>query len=246
MILPRREGWPGTGAGVRPRRCRRPNHLRPGTARTFHVAAGAIAELARQPAAGEGPLALADHQAGFAGAFASLGRQQTLVDDDLGGLGILFQVAIQVIAHRRVDDAFDLAVAELGLGLPFELRLGHAQRDDGREPFAEVVARGDQVFEQALLFAVVVQAAGQGRAKAGDVRPAFDGVDVVDERVDVFGVLGGVLHGDFQADTFVFAGDVDHLGVGGFGGPIQMFDELDDATLVMERFASRRCERRRR
>ena len=80
----------------------------------------------------------------------------------LADLGVFFQVAIQEIADGRVDDAFDLAVAELGLGLAFELRLGHAQRDDGRQPFAEVVARGDQVLEQAFLLAVVVQRSGSG------------------------------------------------------------------------------------
>ena len=180
----------------------------------FDVAAGAVAQLAGQAAATEGALAFADHQAGLAGRFAGFGRQQTLVDDDLGDLGVFFQVAIQVIAHGRIDDAFDLAVAELGFGLAFELRLGDAQRNDGRQAFAEIVARRDQIFEQPFFLAVVVQAAGQGRAEAGDVRAAFDGADVVDERADVLGVFGGVLHGDFQAYAFVLAGDVDHLGMG--------------------------------
>ena len=83
---------------------------------------------------------------GLAGAFAGLGRQQALLHDDLGRLRILFQVLGQVVADGRVDDAFDLAVAELGLGLAFELRLGHAERDDGREAFAAVVAAGHEVL----------------------------------------------------------------------------------------------------
>ena len=48
-----------------------------------------------------------------------------------------------------VDDAFDFAVAELGFGLAFELRMGHAATDDGGEAFAEIFAGGDEVFEEA-------------------------------------------------------------------------------------------------
>ena len=50
----------------------------------------------------------------------------------------------KIIADGRVDDAFDFAVAELGLRLALELRLGHAERDDGRQALAAVVAAGDR------------------------------------------------------------------------------------------------------
>ncbi len=87
-------------------------------------------------------------------------------------------------------------------------------RDDGGQPFAEIVAGGREVLEQVRLLAVGVQRARQGRAEAGDVRAAFGRVDVVDVRVHVLGVLGRVLHGDFEADAVVLAGDVDDVGVG--------------------------------
>ena len=127
------------------------------------LAAGAVAELAGQAAAAQGALALADELPGLAGAFAGLGRQQALLHDDLGRLGILFQVLGQVVADGRVDDAFDLAVAQLGLGLAFELRLGHAERDDGRQALAAVVAAGGQVLVQVRLLAVGVDACGSWR-----------------------------------------------------------------------------------
>ena len=60
---------------------------------------------------------------GLAGRFAGFGRQDALADDDLGRLRVLFQVLGQEVAHRRVDDAFDFAVAQLGLRLAFELRV---------------------------------------------------------------------------------------------------------------------------
>ena len=77
----------------------------------------------------------------------------------------------------------------------------------------------------------------QRRAKAGKVRAAFGGGDVVDVGVDVLGVFRRVLQGHFQADAVVFAGDVDHFGVRRLGGAVQMRDELDDAALVLERVA---------
>ena len=78
-------------------------------------------------------------------------------------------------------------------------------------------------------------------AKAGEVRAAFDRVDVVDVGVFVLGEFAGVLQGDFDADAVLLAGHVDDVGVQGFAGPVQMFDELDEAALVLERFALVRC-----
>ena len=66
--------------------------------------------------------------------------KQALVADRLGGLRVLFEELAEVLAEERVDDAFDFAVAELGLGLAFELRMGHAATDDGGEAFAEIFA----------------------------------------------------------------------------------------------------------
>ena len=53
---------------------------------------------------------------------------------------VLLEVVAELLVDQRLDEALDLAVAELGLGLPFELRLGNLDRDDRGEPFADVVA----------------------------------------------------------------------------------------------------------
>ena len=73
--------------------------------------------------------------------------------------------------------------------------------------------RGDEVFEHVLFFAVVVERAREGRAEADDVRAAVGRVDVVDVGVQVFGVLVGVLQGDFDLHAFASRLDVDHVGV---------------------------------
>ena len=200
------------------------------------VAAGAVAELAGQAAAGEGAFAFADELLLLAGGDAGLGGEEALVADRLGGLGVLFEELGEVLAEERVDDAFDFAVAELGLGLAFELRMGHAATDDGGEAFAEIFAGGDEVFEEAAVLAVVVDAAGEGGAEAGEVRAAFGGVDVVDVGVDVLGVLGRVLQGDFDGDAVALAFDVEDVGVDRLAGAVEVLDVFAEAVVVLERF----------
>ena len=199
-----------------------------------HVAAGAVAELAGQAAAGQGAFALAQQGFGFAGGFAGFGSEDAFADDDFGDFGIFFEVFAETIADDGVDDAFDFAVAELGFGLAFELRMGDAHRDDGGEAFADIVAGGNEIFQQVFLLAVLVQRASECGAEAGNVGAAFDGVDVVDVGVDVFGVFAAILQGDFVADAVLLAADVDDVGMQRFAGAIEVLDEFDDAALVVE------------
>ena len=79
--------------------------------------ARAVAELARQSAAGEDALAVAEEGLGLAGRLAGLGRQHGLGDHQLGRLGMLFQILRKEVADDRIDDAFHLRVVELDLGL---------------------------------------------------------------------------------------------------------------------------------
>ena len=158
----------------------------------------AVAKLAGQAAAAEGALAIAEHFLGLAGGFAGLRGEEGLLQDCLGGLGIFFQVLAEELAKGGVDDAFDLGIVQAVFGLGLELRLGHADGDDGGQPFAKVLAAGDEVLEHVLFFAVVVERPRQGRAEAEDVGAAVGRVDVVDVGVEVFGVFVRVLQGDFD------------------------------------------------
>ena len=69
------------------------------------------------------------------------------------------------------------------------------------------------------------------------MRAAIDCVDVVDIAMHVFGVFAGVLHRDFDPDAFDFADDVDDVGVDRLARPVEELDELQQPTLVTERFA---------
>ena len=53
---------------------------------------------------------------------------------------VLLEEVAQALADDALDDALDLAVAELGLGLALELRLAELDGDDGRQALADVVA----------------------------------------------------------------------------------------------------------
>ncbi len=63
-----------------------------------------------------------------------------LSDDGLGRVGVLLEEGSKPVVHRRFDDTPDLAVAEFRLGLALELGVGMFDRNDGRQPFADVVA----------------------------------------------------------------------------------------------------------
>ncbi len=66
------------------------------------------------------------------------------------------------------------------------------------------------------------------------MRAAFEIADVVGEGADVLGVAVVVLQGDADLGVFEAAVDADHVGEQGIFRAVQVFDELDDAVLVLE------------
>ena len=87
------------------------------------VLAGAVRQLARQTTREQGSLAL--HElSGLPGSFPGALRGNGLVDDLPGALRVLLEEGRQPLSHRLLHHSLDVAVAELGFGLPLELRLG--------------------------------------------------------------------------------------------------------------------------
>ncbi len=75
----------------------------------------------------------------------------------------MLEILAELFVDQAGDHPLDLGVAELGLGLPFELRLADLHADDRGETLAGVVALEVHVlaFEEVVLGRVVVQRAGQ-------------------------------------------------------------------------------------
>ena len=202
------------------------------------IALGAVGQFAGHAGATHRRLAL-DHFAGPAGGGAGRRGEDDLLDDGLAFLGVL----LQVLLHRRGrglgDGGGGLRVAQLGLGLAFELRLGHLHGDDGGQAFAEVFRRevALELGEEVVLLGIVLQGTGQAHLEALQVRAALDGVDVVDVGVDPLAEALVVLEGDVDGDHLVgIHGDGigDELGL----ACVQVVDELAEAVLAVEHVAA--------
>src|SRR5215813_6357821 len=147
----------------------------------------------------------------------------------------------ELVVDDLLDQALDVAVAELGLRLPFELRLRQPHRDHGRQAFADVVSGHPalEALEESVGLRVARERAGQRGAKAGEVRAALARVDVVREREDALLVAVVVLQRHLDLDVALLALEEQHLGMQRGLVLVQMLDELDDPALVEERVAPR-------
>src|SRR5699024_7066878 len=152
--------------------------------------------------------------------------------------GVSFKPVAELFGHRRVDVPADLGVAELGLGLAFELGFGNFDRNDGGKTLADVVTGEVFVFvpQDLLLARVSIDQRGQRPAEAFLVGSTVVGVDRVGVGVNRFGVCGGPLHGHLDGhaliNVFFFEGDdiiVNQLSTFGF---VQVRDIVKQPVFV--------------
>ena len=144
----------------------------------------------------------------------------------------------ELVGHHTLYEGLRFGVAELGLGLAFELRVGELDGHDGGQAFAHVIA-GEIVvllLEDVLLARIPVDKRGERCTEALLMGAAFGCGDGVGEGVHGFGVGGRPLHGDFRgdADFEVFGLEIDDLlldrvGLAGFD---QIGHVILDAVLV--------------
>ena len=151
---------------------------------------------------------------------------------------MLFQVIGECFAYSLVHSSHNLVVTELCLGLSFKLRFGHLDGDNCGQTFAEVIARNlyFSLFQHLVVFGIFLQGAGQRTAEAGQVRTAFDGIDIVYIRVDIL-VVGSIVHdGYFYRSTLLFGVDVDDIVHQMFAGRIYIAYKLLQALYGIENF----------
>ena len=131
-------------------------------------------------------------------------RARAASTDFVHDLARLGRVLLEELAEQAVDglldQSLDPGVAELGLGLALELRLGELHRDHRGQALADVLAAEVLVLllEHALVAGVGVEGPRQRRAEAGEVRATLVGVDVVREGEDGLLVGGVPLHRDLD------------------------------------------------
>ena len=158
-ILPRigRIAWI---RGSRPWRAEPPAES-PSTMKTSH-SSGLVDwqsdSLPGRPPPPSRPLRLRARSRALRAAIRALRRGLRLADDVAALGGVLLEPGAELVVDDPLHEALGLGVAELGLGLALELRLGQLDRDDRGQALADVVA-GDPVLallDQAPLLAPVV------------------------------------------------------------------------------------------
>ena len=133
------------------------------------IALGAVRQLPGQVVAVEA--LLARELARLARRLARLRGVHALLGDLPRAGGILLEGLGELVVDDRLDEAADLAVAELGLRLPLELGLRQPHRDDRGEALADVVA-GDRALEALQVpvrLRVRADRPGEGRAEPREV-----------------------------------------------------------------------------
>ena len=152
---------------------------------------------------------------------------------------MFFKEFFQPVGNDVVDDALDFAVAQLGLGLAFELRFPYFDADDRRQAFADVFA-GQVVFvlfDDAGTAAIIVDRTRQAGTEAAQMRTPFFSEDIVDEGQDIFTVAVVILHGNVDDDLVLFAVDVDDRRIDGLMAFVEEFDERRQAAFITVDFA---------
>ncbi len=168
----------------------------------------------------------------------------------LPSAGVLLEPVAELVVDDLLHERSRLGVAELGLGLALELRLGELDRDDRGQALADVVAGEVLVLllEQVLLAGEVVDQRGQRRAEALLVGAALVGVDRVGEGVHRLLVGGVPLHRDLEAHVVRRAVgclglERDVRGVGRLLAPVEVLDVVDQAAVVAVAEAAARGRR---
>ena len=196
------------------------------------------ASLPGRRAATEQALAAARRVARLAGGEPGDRSALRLARDVLALARVLLEPLAELVVDDLLHERLGLGVAELGLGLALELRLGQLDADDRGQALADVVAGevGVLLLEDAPVARELVDQRGQRRPEALLVGAALVGVDGVREGVHRLGEPGVPLHRDVERQAAV---DVLRLGLEGHHGAVhrvlvraEEVDVVDQAAVV--------------
>ena len=199
------------------------------------IAVGAIGQFARQTAAGH--RRFADGVAGFAGRLAGTGCGQTLIDDFFTKRRVGVEIAHQPFVNDRRHDALHFAIHQLDLGLRLEAGVRQLDAQDADQPLTHIVAGEARILllKQLVRFSVLVDRAGERRAKTCQMRAAVGVGDRVGEAQNLVVIARVVLHHTVHDDFVLGRVERDRLGVDHLLVLADLLDELHDTVLVIKR-----------
>ena len=176
------------------------------------VVGGAVRQLARQLAAFQ-PGLITGVISGLAGRLSGARSVQGLGQQRLGYRRVLLKIGHQFVIYQGADQAGNVRIAQLALGLALKLGLGKLHADDGSQPLAHIVAGELLVifFQNIKLFAVVVKHPGQGGFEPGLVGTAVNGIYVVGKGQQGLIVAVRIAQRHLCTAVVLSSGDVDYF-----------------------------------
>src|SRR4029079_6379041 len=150
---------------------------------------------------------------------------------------MLLEIRAQHFVHYRLDRAFHFGVAELGLGLTFELRLANFYGENCGQSFTDVVSGKSDVtaFAPRILGRVSVDRTRERRLESREVCSTFVRVDVVHEGENVLGVAVVVLKRELDFDIVALSLDIYDLVVQRLASGVEKLNHLLESALCEER-----------
>ena len=129
---------------------------------------------------------------------------------------MFLQIVGQCFTHSLLHSTSHLAVTQLSLGLSFKLRLSHLHADDCGKSFAEVFTTDFnllllQLLRNLVVVSILLQHACQCSTETLQVCTTFDGVDVVDVRVDIFAIRSVIHDSHLDRRVLLFCVQINHV-----------------------------------
>ena len=149
-------------------------------------------------------------------------------------LGVFLEKRPELLVQQGFHRAPHRGVAELGLGLALELRIGNLHAHHRHEPLPHVLSgeRHLEVLQEVLLLGVLVYGPGERSAEPRKMGSPLDVVYVVGVAEDGFPVGVVVLKGHFHGGGIPLAPHVDRLGVKRLSVLVELLYEGDYPALV--------------
>ncbi len=82
---------------------------------------------------------------GFPGRFTGLGGEHRFFNNFIGDARIFFKKSSEAFIDDRFYKSLDVAIAKLGLGLSFKLRIRHFTADDRDQPLTNIITRDTDI-----------------------------------------------------------------------------------------------------